>query len=287
MTDAERLTLGFVPSIRESPFRIAPERVQALMAKMGGSAWPLDIVEGPVNFKALPQTQEIKGTYAALLSLWAVAASARIMLVITQTASDLNLEQVVIKPGDPGFIAIELKNAALALIRDHASLWTIGELEPDPAADPFSEDGLTNNLFLAAASFVILHECGHLVQDHLEYTALLHQQEREADSWAVSWILDQAPDEMHRQFRTLAICIAFIWIGLIDEVRRAESTHPSAVQRFGDAFKQFGDVPEDSLALEISSYLMKAFFDPTSAIQRPEHALDAFVEQLIDYPRRR
>ncbi len=287
MTEAERLTRDFVPSIRESPFGIAPERVQALTAQMGGSAWPLAIVDGPANFTAFPNTKEIEGTYAALLSLWAVAASVRILLVLMQTAANMGLEQVVIEPGAPGSAAIELKNAALALIRDHTSVWTVAPLEPDPTADPSSEDGLTNNLFLAAASFIVLHEYGHLAQGHLAYTALLHQQEREADRWAVSWILDQVPDEIHRQFRTLAICTAFIWIGLIDEVRQAGSTHPSAAQRFGDAFNQFGDIPEDSLPLEISSYALKAFFDPTTALPRPDHALDAFIERLMEYSRGR
>lgn len=287
MTDAERLTRNFVPSIQESPFRIAPERVHALIAQMGGTVWSLDIDEGPANFTAFPDTKEIKGTYAALLSLWAVAASVRILLVLMQTAANAGLEQVVIEPGGPGSAVIELKNAALALIRDPNSAWTGAPSKPDPTADPSSESGLINNLFLAAASFVVLHECAHLALGHLVYTNFLHEQEREADRWAVSWILDQVPDEMHRQFRTLAICTAFIWIGLIDEVRRAGWTHPSAAQRFGDAFNQFGSIPEDSIALEISSYALKAFFDPTTALPQPEHALDAFIEQLMKYSRGR
>jgi hypothetical protein len=204
-----------------------------------------------------------------------------------QTAAHTGVEQVIIEPGGPGSAAIEFKNAALALIRDYTSAWTDAPSEPDPTADPSSEGGLTNNLFLAAASFVVLHECGHLAQCHLVYTALLHEQEREADKWAVSWILDQVPDEMHRQFRILAICTAFIWIGLIDEVRQAGSTHPSAAQRFGDAFNQFGEIPEDSLALEISSYALKAFFNPMTAFAQPEHALDAFIERLMEYSRGR
>jgi hypothetical protein len=66
VTDAERLTRGFISSIRESPFRIAPERVQALIAQMGGSAWPLDIVEGPANFTAFPKHQGDRGNLRGL-----------------------------------------------------------------------------------------------------------------------------------------------------------------------------------------------------------------------------
>jgi hypothetical protein len=287
MTDAKRLIGDFVPSLRESPFRIAPERVHELMEEMEGEAWPLDITDGPANFEAFPTTKEIKGTYAALLSLWAVAASVRVLMILMQTASEKGISQVVIVPGGPGSEAIELKNAALALIRSDTFHWGDAPVAPDPTAAPSTADGLTNNLFLAAASFVILHECGHIVLGHQAYTSLLHQQEREADAWAVSWILDRVPDERHREFRTLAICVAFIWIGLVDDVRRAQTTHPPAAQRFGDAFNRFGDVPEYSLALEISSYALKAFFDPTTALPQADHALDAFIKRLIEYSRSR
>lgn len=68
MTDAERLMLGFVPSLRESPFRIAPERADKLLAQMGGEAWVLEIVDGPANFEAFPAIREIEGTYNTLFS---------------------------------------------------------------------------------------------------------------------------------------------------------------------------------------------------------------------------
>lgn len=98
--------------------RIAPESVHELLAQMGRETWVLEIVDGPANFEALPATRAIKGTYAALLSLWAVAASVRVLSVLTQTAAKVNLSQVVITPGGPGCAANELKNAALALIRN-------------------------------------------------------------------------------------------------------------------------------------------------------------------------
>ena len=51
MTDAERLTSGFVQALRESPFRIAPERSHELLATMGGEPWILEIINGPANFE--------------------------------------------------------------------------------------------------------------------------------------------------------------------------------------------------------------------------------------------
>ncbi|CVI64303.1 hypothetical protein AGR7A_pTi0046 [Agrobacterium deltaense NCPPB 1641] len=131
----------------------------------------------------------------------------------------------------------------------------------------------------------MLHECGHLVLGHLETTALMHQQEREADGWAVSWILDKVAADDQRDFRTLAICVAFIWIGLIDAVRQATSTHPPAAQRFADAFNKFGNVSTDSPALELSYYALKAFFDPATDLPQAENARDGFIDRLIDYGR--
>ncbi|CVI64306.1 hypothetical protein CFBP4996_25580 (plasmid) [Agrobacterium leguminum] len=138
MNDAERLTRGFVSLLRESPFRIAPERADELLAQMGGEAWVLEIVDGPANFKAFPTSKEIEGTYAALLSLWAVAAALRVLQVLMQTAAGMNLSQVVIVPDGPGSAAIELKNAALALIRNETFSWGDLPVEPDSIADPSS-----------------------------------------------------------------------------------------------------------------------------------------------------
>ncbi|MBG6148112.1 hypothetical protein IWQ51_006268 [Labrenzia sp. EL_142] len=287
MTDAKRLMLNFIPLLRESPFRIAPERAEELLVQMGGRAWVLEIMDGPANFEALPKIREIEGTYAALLSLWAVTASVVILGKLARTAEDLKLSQIVIKPGGPGSAVIELKNAAKALIRSEKYSWDSVPAVPNATAGSTSEDGQINNLFLAAASFVILHECGHLLKEHKKYTVLLHQQELEADSWAVSWVLKKVPNEHQREFRTLAVCIAFIWIGLIDEVRQATSTHPPAAQRFSDAFEIFGDVPTESVALEIGQYALKAFFNPTAECPQADCTKEGFISRLIEYLRRK
>lgn len=285
MSDAERLMQSFVGSLAESPFRIAPERVAELAAEMGGDPWPLDIGSGQANFIAYPSEKEIGGTYAAMLSLWAVAAAVVSMLNLTRTAVANGVSTIVIEPHGPGSEVIEFKHAAIALIRNPAASWS--EVLPDPALSaPLSTaDGLVTNLFLAAASVVVLHECGHIVLKHIPGSPQARQQEFEADAWAVDWILAKVVDAKEREFRTLAICVAFIWIGLIDDVRRATTTHPHAAHRLGQAFDRFSGLTDESEALEIGSYVLKAFFDPTTDLPQADNAREGFVDRLIDYSR--
>lgn len=287
MLDAERLMHSFATPLRESPFRIAPERIQELIGKMGGDPWPLNIVGGAANFTAYPAKKEIKGTYAAMLSLWAVSASVQAMIDLTQTAAASGDPKIIIEQGGPGSEIIEFKLLAEALIRNEASPWVNAPADPNVFADLKSPDGLVTNLFLAAASVIVLHEYAHIALRHQPTTTRLHEQEFEADLWAVAWVLDKVQNEQEREFRTLAVCTALIWVGLIDGVRQANSTHPSAASRLGKAFENFGGLRDQSQALEIGSYVLKAFFDPTTDLHQPESAMDSFRDRLIDYLRSR
>lgn len=131
----------------------------------------------------------------------------------------------------------------------------------------------------------ILHECAHIALKHRHDSITRLDDELAADDWAVRWILDRAEKQLHREFRILSICIGFLWIGLIDEVRGSSPTHPSAARRLEKSFEQFDDGPEESVAFEIGSYALKAFFDPSTATPRPADGREAFVEQLIAYIR--
>ena len=123
--------------------------------------------------------------------------------------------------------------------------------------------------------------CAH----RIEAPPRFKHDELAADDWAVRWILDRALDHREREFRILAICIGFLWIGLIDEVRGTGSTHPPAARRLEKSFEKFDDAPDDSVAFEVTAYALKAFFDPSTALPRPAHGREAFIDQLIAYTR--
>lgn len=285
MTDAEKLTSAFAALLRESPFRIALERQDELFQVMDGVAWTFDTAPGHANFTARVGEKSIEAAHSALLSLWAVAASVRVLMVLMNTAADLELDEVTISPGGAGSEVVEFKHAAIALIRDPLASWPRELPAPDPDAEANSENGLLNNLFLGAASFVILHECAHIALKHRHDSNTRRDDELAADDWAVRWILDRAQDHLEREFRILAICIGFIWIGLIDEVRGTSLTHPPAARRLEKSFEKFDDAPDYSVAFEVSSYALKAFFDPSTALPRPAHGRAAFIDQLIAYTR--
>ncbi|MCD4511954.1 hypothetical protein LQT97_11980 [Brucella pseudogrignonensis] len=113
MTDAERLMRDFVPSLAASPFRIAAESVDELVKIMGVEPWLLEIGPGRANFTACQDKQEITGTYAAMLSLWAVSASVLAMTEISDAAFAANL---VIEQGGPGSKVVEFQHLAVGLL---------------------------------------------------------------------------------------------------------------------------------------------------------------------------
>lgn len=292
MTDAEKLTSAFAALLGESPFRIALERQDELLRAMNGVAWTFDTTPGKANFTARPGEKSIEATHSALLSLWAVAASVRALMVLMSTAADIGLDEVIISPGGVGSEVIEFKHAASALIRDPLASWPEELPEPVPTAKANSEDSLVNNLFLGAAGFVILHECAHIILEHGYDSLNRREDEFAADNWAVHWILDCVQDPQQREFRIIAICVGLLWIGLIDEVRGNSSTHPSAAHRFEKSFAQFDDAAVNfddgtvnSVAFELASYALKAFFNPSTPLPRPEHAREALIDQLIAYIR--
>jgi len=113
---------------------------------------------------------------------------------------------------------------------------------------------------------------------------LLVKQEHEADVWAINWMLAKIGQTLKREFRVLSAISGLAWIGLIDAVRGKGSTHPLAPQRLGKC-SQYFLVDEVSPALEIGTYILKAFFDPHTAVAESEHPADAFSEILFSYTR--
>lgn len=283
MTDAERLAGGFASSLAKAPFGIAPEAANDL-AEIGVDAWELVFRDGDGTFKALLDRKEIAVYFAGLLSLWAVAKAALIVANAGMVAARTAGASADIGPltGE----AFALLSAAEQLIRNPAASWPSAFAKPDPAAAQGSTEWADNNLFMAAAGWVMLHEVAHVYLNHHDATtqALLKSQEHEADEWATKWVLNGVTDDKIREFRILAVGVGIVWIGLIDKVKGKSNTHPHAAERLTRC-EPFFCASELSPSLEMLSYVLKAFFDPATPVQPVDTPAEAFVEELIRYGR--
>jgi len=132
--------------------------------------------------------------------------------------------------------------------------WAIdGDVRGNPAAWPYDlphpqahpaddQDQLTNELFLGAIGFAVLHEIGHIVREHRGMNLSLdekHRQEFEADAWAYNWVMDRWRDYrphtplVHKKRCTLiASLFALIAIMHVRSPRNVEtSDHPNTIDR--------------------------------------------------------
>jgi hypothetical protein len=229
-TDAERLTLGFHGDVSRAPYRIAPERAQEL-DELFGKCLTLVFDDGAANCSAQRNNDnsEIGVTFAALLSLWAVTRAALLIGNEAMAATRSRRSQIDIRTGTPIAQAYELINAAKNLIRDPQARWPNELPEPNAFAAERSPDWFTNNLFLGAVGWTLLHEVAHISLNYQTITtnSLRMQQEHDADKWATNWIFERVGQE-EREFRIFATSTGIVWIGLIDTIRRGSPTHPHA-----------------------------------------------------------
>jgi hypothetical protein len=285
MNDAERLMANYIPAVSTSPYAIAPERAEDLNDTVFGKVpWTIDFTMGPTNFVAYPDKQLIEARFSALLSLWAAANAALTFADVMTKAVRTGMRDVDTAPGSPGNQALRLVNASKELIRDPHYRWPAALPVPDAHPSAGQHLWYVNQLFLAATSWVLLHEVAHVHLSHEQTTTseIRVRQEFEADDWATRWILEKAPEDLRREFRSLGCATGLAWVGLVDEVRRGGTQHPHASQRLTACSGYFPSA-ELSPALEMATHIVKAFFNPHEKVPDSEHAADAFDQILHWY----
>lgn len=281
MTDAKRLIQDFEQLVSESPTRIAPERDKELLNEVfGGKICDLKFAEGPANFLANVDEGFVEARYAGLLSIWATAYAC--VLLIDEVAKARDASQSTLKPTGETQQAYALLEAAKRVIADHMFKWPDELPAPEYDAPEGTVAWRTDNLFLGATAWVILHEIAHLKLGHevLSTVERQMQEEFEADAWAASWILKQPRSEAEQEFRLLSVGIGVVWLGLVEEVRgTGDGIHPPAFERLAKCSRQFPFV-EDSPASGMVADVLKVVFDPVSQITA-EHASDALASVAI------
>lgn len=287
MTDAERLMAGYIPAVSVAPFAVAPERAQELNDVIFKRVpWILDFAVGQnrTTFIAYPSKQLLEARFFALLSLWASANAALLFASEMMEATRNGRRAVSAALGSPAAEALRFVAAAEELLRDPSATWPADLALPDPHAEIETHAWYVNQLFLAATAWVLLHEIAHVHLGHEETTIaeIRIRQEREADEWATRWVLEQAPEDLRREFRSVACATGLAWIGLGDEIQRGLTTHPHASQRL-TACSSFFPSAETSPALEMAGHIVKAFFNPHAPMPDSEHPSEAFDRILHWY----
>jgi Peptidase U49 len=287
VTDAEKLMAGFIPAVSASVFAIAPERARELNDVIFKRApWILDFTVGSDRrtFIAYPRKQILEARFFALLSLWASANAALLFAREMMEAARAGRGAVSTAPGSAAANAINFVAAAKELLRDPSANWPAELPLPDPHPQLETHQWYVNQLFLASTAWVLLHEVAHVHLGHEETTIaeILIQQEREADDWATRWILEHAPEDLRREFRSVACATGLAWVGLGDEIQRGLTTHPHASQRL-TASSRFFPLAEESPALEMAGHIVKAFFNPSEPVPDSEHPGEAFDRILHWY----
>ncbi|MFD3264021.1 phage exclusion protein Lit family protein [Phenylobacterium ferrooxidans] len=272
---AEPLIRAFDPPLGGVLFHAAPERQNELAGYLGSGFAGLELWDGPVNFWADAKDNIVRGSFSGLLSLWSACRAA--LLFADAGAQALRRSESVISANAPTVIeAWKLVGAADALIRDQAAEWPDDLVPPDTKAKDVASKA-ANNLFLFASAWALLHEIGHLKLEHSENVSAdeRKQQEVDADAFANHWLLQNCPPE-HIEFRTFGVACAIAWLGLIDRVRRGSTTHPHASERLNRASALF-DLKSESPSFEMTSYVLKAFFDPSTPLPDTEDTEEAFA----------
>lgn len=248
-----------------------------------GKPWGIVFGDGTkFAMKALVDSSEIWAPYSGLMSLWAATRAVVLIGAEAMKATRRGEASLDNQPSTPAAQAARLLEASKSFIRNPLANWPGDLPKPNGHALEGSLDWHVNNVFLSACGWILLHEVAHMHLSHEPDTSpdRLKEQEREADGWATSWILDHAPQDLHKEFRILAIAAAFTWIGVSDGVMRVDTTHPHAWERFGHCTNAF---TADALSpgLEMSAYALKACFFPTEPIPPAETPEDAFFDVLI------
>lgn len=268
MNTTREIMQPFFDDVAASPFRIAPERAAEMDERLKAEGVEdLLFVDGKARFVAMPGADaHIRASAAGLASLWALSYVAfRFMDIGSRLAASPEGQQ-------SGQLVVSADPVYRELVEFARRLYQADEPWPDELPQPVhgapfgTIDGCANNLFLAATSWVLLHEIGHMTLGHSRFKSesLRLSQEEEADRFAVLWPLDKCPTVQEREFRVLAIIVALAWLFMFELTSRGGGDHPAAIMRFWQAASLF-DVPDDSPALENGVYALKAIFDAEAA----------------------
>lgn len=275
----------FEPAMRQVYERAARDAAVdplAVPLKLTNTTWRFGKHEA--EFALLGDPARVAITWNGIASLWAVAhAIARVGRVMFEAQRKLARDddrRLMLTTYPAAEMGLDLFVLSGRLAKNHFGQWVQGSWAPTPSVQPNTDDDRNGNaLFFRALEWIIRHELGHLVRKHLDEKGKLKEdhfrREFEADESATKWMKGAhvpAPSrpagtvpafgELLLENAAVGIFAGVVWISQFECVPHPEShTHPDAARRLMKILDVL-DLREDSGALEIVSYAIKALIDP-------------------------
>lgn len=192
-----------------------------------------------------------------------------------------------------------MKSEAQAMVDGTLDYPSWGE-RPDYDAPKGSYNDCANELMARSAAFILLHEIAHCVLEHTPTrdSAQSIKQEREADAWAIDWILDGPDGEHSSPFIAKAIgCVSALLVMVAEEIDQGYSStsHPAPHERLYWALER--KVSSDNhpawwfaayvLDLHIQHSPLEIELESISyeALESPKALVSYFIAQLAHRPR--
>jgi peptidase U49-like protein len=283
----QQLFQQFEPKIRELYARAAATAgidPSAVPLELNALSWQFRREEA--EFAALSPPPRVAITWNGIASLWAashaIARVARVMFEAQRKLGEGDDRKLMLSDYPTAGMGLDLFKLSLILAKNPFKHWVQGDWAPVPTAAPTSQDDINGNtLFFRALGWIIRHELAHLVKKHHDQPGTLQEDhfrhEYEADEAATLWLkggltvdpnrqagAKPSPDELALEQIAVGIFGGIVWISQFECVPHAKSqTHPDAADRLVKVIDIL-DLREDSGALEIVSYGIKALIEPES-----------------------
>ena len=216
-------------AIRNSPFRVAPERSEELRQRYphlaerfafldpGNEVLRAEYDEGTQQARILAYTPGLELLWFGAYSFWRMYQLLRQAQIRGGTHLDADEFE------EKRRLEVALADGVLSFERSATPFWP--EKFPHPSVDYWLADDrlAATNLFLAGVGWTAHHEIAHIDEGHLTHRSGFPARlaEFEADELAASWVMSKVTSPAERQKRLLGIVTALGGLAL----RRAAETH--------------------------------------------------------------
>jgi hypothetical protein len=232
------------PALAAAPFNLAPERREELriLIEQRNIQFQLDRATHEIRFEGAELFGGLGLVCVGIHGLERLWAHTYGMIHVYLRFQNSGFKQSInLTDTSEGKIAARLMEWALnGEIRGDPTPWP--DDLPRPQASPVDDQiRLTNEVFIGAVGFAVLHEIGHIVRGHsgTQFKDIAYRYEFEADEWAYDWVMDkwreyepQNPAVYGKRCLLIAELFALIAINHVYAPRNTgTSDHPHSIDR--------------------------------------------------------